>query len=202
MTSNERRCWSYFEWKEGENNRHSKIRAWKNPCKSMGECVFWWSNNIFFIMQLNTQVLEEKGLKLNPAPAPVGSYVNCIRTGNYLHLSGGISINGDVSYFGKLGQDVSIEDGQKAAQAAILNRLAVIEAELGGFEKMKKIVAINGFVNCTPDFTDQAKVLNGASDLLVALFGPEAAHSRSAVGVVSLPLGVAVEINMIVEIEA
>lgn len=154
-------------------------------------------------MQLNTAVLAEKGLKLNPAPAPVGSYVNCIRTGNYLHLSGGISINGDdVSYFGKLGQDVSIEDGQKAAQAAILNRLAVIEAELGGFEKLKKIVAINGFVNCTPDFTDQAKVLNGASDLLVALFGPEAAHSRSAVGVVSLPLGVAVEINMIVEIEA
>ena len=153
-------------------------------------------------MQLNTAVLAEKGLKLNPAPAPVGSYVNCIRTGNYLHLSGGISINGDVSYFGKLGQDVSIEDGQKAAQAAILNRLAVIEAELGGFEKLKKIVAINGFVNCTPDFTDQAKVLNGASDLLVSLFGPEAAHSRSAVGVVSLPLGVAVEINMIVEIEA
>ena len=89
---------------------------------------------------------------------------------------------------------------QKAAQAAILNRLAVIQAELGGFEKMTKIVAVNGFVNCTPDFTDQAKVLNGASDLLVELFGPEAAHSRSAVGVVSLPLGVAVEINMIVEI--
>lgn len=153
-------------------------------------------------MQLNREVLAEMGLKLNPAPAPVGSYVNCIRTGNYLHLSGGISINGDVSYFGKLGKNVSIEDGQKAAQAAILNRLAVIEAELGGFEKMKKVVAINGFVNCTPDFTDQAKVLNGASDLLVALFGPEAAHSRSAVGVVSLPLGVAVEINMIVEIEA
>lgn len=152
-------------------------------------------------MKLNNDVLEQKGLKLNPAPQPVGSYVQCIRTGNYLHLSGGISINGDVSYYGKLGKDVSIEDGQKAAQAAILNRLAVIEAELGSFTPLKKIVAINGFVNCTPDFTDQAKVLNGASDLLVELFGPEAAHSRSAVGVVSLPLGVAVEINMIVEID-
>ena len=151
-------------------------------------------------MQLNTEVLEKKGLKLNPAPAPVGSYVQCIRTGNYLHLSGGISVNGDVAVYGKLGADVSIEEGQKAAQAAILNRLAVIQAELGGFEKMTKIVAVNGFVNCTPDFIDQAKVLNGASDLLVELFGPEAAHSRSAVGVVSLPLGVAVEINMIVEI--
>ncbi len=152
-------------------------------------------------MEFNYDVLEKKGLKLNPAPQPVGSYVQCIRTGNYLHLSGGISVNGDVAYYGKLGRDVSIEDGQKAAEAAILNRLAVIEAELDGFAALRKIVAINGFVNCTPDFTNQAKVLNGASDLLVALFGPEAAHSRSAVGVVSLPLGVAVEINMIVEIE-
>lgn len=151
-------------------------------------------------MKLNREVLEAKGLKLHAAPKPVGSYVQCIRTGNYLHLSGGISVNGDVAYYGKLGKDVSIEDGQRAAQAAILNRLAVIEAELGSFEPLRRIVAVNGFVNSTPDFIDQAKVLNGASDLLVELFGPEAAHSRSAVGVVSLPLGVAVEINMIVEI--
>lgn len=152
-------------------------------------------------MKLNQEVLEKKGLKLYPAPRPVGSYVQCIRTGNYLHLSGGISVNGEESYYGKLGKDVSIEEGQKAAAAAILNRLAVIEGELGSFEPLRRIVAVNGFVNCTPDFTDQAKVLNGASDLLVELFGPEAAHSRSAVGVVSLPLGVAVEINMIVEID-
>ncbi len=152
-------------------------------------------------MQLNYDILEKKGLKLNPAPKPVGSYVQCIRTGNYLHLSGGISVNGDVAVYGKLGKDVSIEQGQQAAAAAILNRLAVIEAELGSFAPLRKIVAVNGFVNCTPDFTDQAKVLNGASDLLVELFGPEAAHSRSAVGVASLPLGVAVEINMIVEID-
>ena len=125
----------------------------------------------------------------------------CIRTGNYLHLSGGISINGDVAIYGKLGAEVSIEEGQRAAQAAILNRLAVIQAELGSFAPLRKIVAVNGFVNCTPDFTDQAKVLNGASDLLVELLGPEAAHTRSAVGVPSLPLGVAVEINMIVEFD-
>lgn len=152
-------------------------------------------------MKLNEEVLAKKGLKLYAAPKPVGSYVQCIRTGNYLHLSGGISVNGDEAYYGKLGREVSIEDGQKAAAAAILNRLAVIEAELGSFAPLRRIVAVNGFVNCTPDFTDQAKVLNGASDLLVELFGPEAAHSRSAVGVVSLPLGVAVEINMIVEID-
>lgn len=152
-------------------------------------------------MQLNSDVLREKGLKLYPAPRPVGSYVQCIRTGNFLHLSGGISVNGEEAYYGKLGKDVTVEEGQKAAAAAILNRLAVIQSELGGFDALKKIVAVNGFVNCTPDFTDQAKVLNGASDLLVELFGPEAAHSRSAVGVASLPLGVAVEINMIVEVE-
>lgn len=153
-------------------------------------------------MQFNSDLLAEKGLELYPAPSPVGSYVQCIRTGNYLHLSGGISINGDEAYYGKLGKDVSIEQGQKAAAAAILNRLAVIQSALGGsFDRLVRIVAVNGFVNCTPDFTDQAKVLNGASDLLVELFGPEAAHTRSAVGVASLPLGVAVEINMIVEIE-
>lgn len=152
-------------------------------------------------MKLNQEVLEKKGLQILPAPKPVGSYVQCIRTGNYLHLSGGISVNGDEAYYGKLGKDVSVEEGQKAAAAAILNRLAVIRGELGSFEPMRRIVAVNGFVNCVPDFTDQAKVLNGASDLLVELFGPEAAHSRSAVGVASLPLGVAVEINMIVEID-
>lgn len=151
-------------------------------------------------MQFHYDILEKKGLKLFPAPQPVGSYVQCIRTGNYLHLSGGISVNGEEAYYGKLGREVSVEEGQKAAAAAILNRLAVIESELGGFEALKRIVAVNGFVNCTPDFTDQAKVLNGASDLLTELFGEEARHSRSAVGVSSLPLGVAVEINMIVEI--
>ncbi len=152
-------------------------------------------------MKFNYDVLEKKGLKLFPAPKPVGSYVQCIRTGNYLHLSGGVSINGDEAYYGKLGKDVSVEEGQKAAAAAILNRLAVIEGELGGFDALRRVVAVNGFVNCTPDFTDQAKVLNGASDLLVELLGPEAAHTRSAVGVPSLPLGVAVEINMIVEFD-
>lgn len=153
------------------------------------------------IMKLNQEVLAAKGLVFLPAPQPVGSYVQCIRTGNYLHLSGGISVRGETAFYGKLGKDVDIPTGQQAAATAIMNRLDVILGELGSFDRLKRIVALNGFVNCTPDFTDQAKVINGASDLLVELFGPEAAHSRSAVGVVSLPLGVAVEINLIVEIE-
>ncbi len=152
-------------------------------------------------MQLNEQILLDKSLSLLPAPTPVGSYVQCIRTGNYLHLSGGVAINGDESIYGKLGDDVSIEQGQRAAALCVMNRLSVIKAELGSFAPIRRIVAVNGFVNCTPDFIDQAKVLNGASDLLVELFGPEAAHSRSAVGVISLPLGVAVELNMVLEID-
>lgn len=152
-------------------------------------------------MQLNEELLKQRGLTIPEAPAPVGSYVQCVRTGNLLHLSGGISVNGDESYYGKLGKDLTVEQGQQAARAAILNRLGVIRAELGSFRPLTRIVAVNGFVHCTPDFTEQAKVLNGASDLLVDLFGAEAAHSRSAVGVVSLPLGVAVEINMIVEFD-
>lgn len=152
-------------------------------------------------MQLNEEILKQRGLTIPEAPAPVGSYVQCVRTGNLLHLSGGISVNGDRAFYGKLGTELTVEQGQQAAVTAILNRLGVIRAELGSFAPLTRIVAVNGFVNCTPDFTDQAKVLNGASDLLVELFGPVAAHSRSAVGVVSLPLGVAVEINMIVEFD-
>ena len=152
-------------------------------------------------MQLNQDILRTRGLQIPEPPSPVGSYVQCVRTGNLLHLSGGISVNGESSFYGKLGRDLTVEQGQQAAAAAILNRLGVIKAELGGFAPLRRIVAVNGFVNCTPDFTDQAKVLNGASDLLVELFGQEAAHSRSAVGVASLPLGVAVEINMIVEFD-
>lgn len=152
-------------------------------------------------MIFNNDVLTARGLKLNPAPAPVGSYVQCIQSGNQLYLSGGVSINGSEAYYGKVGEDVDVPTAQKAAAAAILNRLAVIERELDGFDRLVKIVAVNGFVNSAPNFTDQALVLNGASDLLVALFGPEAAHTRTAVGVASLPLNVAVEISMIVEIE-
>lgn len=152
-------------------------------------------------MIFNSDVLTARGLKLNPAPAPVGSYVQCIQSGNQLYLSGGVSINGSEAYYGKVGEDVDVPTAQKAAAAAILNRLAVIERELDGFDRLVKIVAVNGFVNSAPNFTDQALVLNGASDLLVELFGPEAAHTRTAVGVASLPLNVAVEISMIVEIE-
>lgn len=152
-------------------------------------------------MIFNNDRLIELGLSIHPAPEPVGSYVQCVQANGLLFLSGGISVNGDQGIYGKVGQDIDLATAQQAARYALLNRLAVIEKHLGGFDLLTRIVAVNGFVNCTPDFTDHAKVLNGASDLLVELFGPEAAHSRTAVGVASLPLNVAVEISMIVECE-
>lgn len=146
------------------------------------------------------QRLEEKGYKLNPAPAPVGSYVQCVRTGNLLHLSGGISVNGEDSFYGKVGQELTLEQGQAAARAAILNRLAVVEQAVGSLEKITRIVALNGFVNAGPEFYDHPKVLNGASDLLLEIFGEIGRHSRTAVGVSALPLNVAVEISLVVEV--
>lgn len=147
------------------------------------------------------QKLEEKGYILHSAPAPVGSYVQCVRSGNLLYLSGGISINGDESYYGKVGQDITLEQGQSAARAAILNRLAVVEQEIGSLDKVAKIVALNGFVNAGPEFYDHPKVLNGASDLLLEIFGDIGRHSRTAVGVSALPLNVAVEISLVVEVK-
>ena len=146
------------------------------------------------------QRLSDLGYAIYDAPAPVGSYVQCVRTGNLLHLSGGISVNGDDKYFGKVGQDLTVEEGQAAARAAMLNRLAVIVQAVGSLEKVSRIVAVNGFVNAGPDFYDHPKVLNGASDLLVEAFGEIGRHSRTAVGVSALPLNVAVEISMVVEV--
>ena len=143
----------------------------------------------FSIMDKIRQRLSDLGYAIYDAPAPVGSYVQCVRTGNLLHLS-----------FGKVGQDLTVEEGQAAARAAVLNRLAVIVQAVGSLEKVSRIVAVNGFVNAGPDFYDHPKVLNGASDLLVEAFGEIGRHSRTAVGVSALPLNVAVEISMVVEV--
>ena len=158
------------------------------------------STQLLLYMDKIRQRLSDLGYAIYDAPAPVGSYVQCVRTGNLLHLSGGISVNGDDKYFGKVGQELTVEEGQAAARAAILNRLAVIVQAVGSLEKVSRIVAVNGFVNAGPDFYDHPKVLNGASDLLVEAFGEIGRHSRTAVGVSALPLNVAVEISMVVEV--
>lgn len=141
------------------------------------------------------------GLTLPAVPVPIAAYVNCVRGGNLLFLSGGLPIDGDTKVIGKVPTDVSIEQAQAGSRIAILNRLAVVQQEIGSLDKVKQIVTLNGFVNSEPDFHGHPQVINGASELLVEIFGEKGKHSRTALGVAALPLNVAVEINLIVEVE-
>ncbi|RYD36480.1 MAG: RidA family protein [Verrucomicrobiaceae bacterium] len=145
--------------------------------------------------------LASLGLTLPAVPAPVAAYVNCVRTGNLLFLSGGLPIDGDKKVIGRVPTDVSIEEAREGARIIILNRLAIIQEEIGSLDKVKRIVALNGFVSSEPDFYGHPQVINGASELLVEILGDKGKHSRTALGVAALPLNVAVEINLIVEVE-
>jgi enamine deaminase RidA (YjgF/YER057c/UK114 family) len=148
-----------------------------------------------------TQNLQRLGLSLPVVPVPVAAYVNAVRTGNLLFLSGGLPIDGDRKVIGQVPRDVSIEEAQEAARMIILNRLAVIEAEVGSIDRVTRVVSLSGFVNSAADFYDHPKVINGASELLLEIFGEKGKHSRTALGAAALPLNVAVEINLVVEVE-
>ncbi|WP_296990376.1 RidA family protein, partial [Thalassospira sp. UBA1131] len=118
-----------------------------------------------------------------------------------VHISGQITMeNGELKFIGKLGADYDVETGQKAARLCALNLVAQLKAAIGDLDKVTRVVKLNAFVNSAPDFTDQPKVVNGASDTMVEIFGDAGKHARSAVGVAALPLGVAVEIDGIFEI--
>jgi enamine deaminase RidA (YjgF/YER057c/UK114 family) len=145
--------------------------------------------------------IEALGLSLPEVPAPVAAYVNCVRSGNLLFLSGGLPIDGERKVLGQVPRDVSVEQAQEGARIIILNRLAVVKQELGSLDRVKQIVALNGFVNSAPDFYGHPQVINGASELLIEIFGDKGKHSRTALGAAALPLNVAVEINLIVEVE-
>ncbi len=149
--------------------------------------------------------LQQWGLSLPEAPpAAAGyNYVPYVLSGTSLYIAGQIPfVNGVKGHFGKLGDSMDIEQGKRAAQACALNILAQALAAAGGDEsKISRCVTVGGFVNCTPDFTDMSAVLNGASDLLVHALGERGKHARFAVGVPSLPLGVAVEIDAVFEIQ-
>ncbi len=146
--------------------------------------------------------IEEMGLTLPDVPAPLAAYVPGQKGGRFIFTAGQLPIQGgELKYKGKLGQDYSVEEGHEAAKIAFLNCLGVIKKIVGDLDKVKQVVKINGFVNSVPDFTDQPKVLNGASELCVELFGKKGEHARAAVGSISLPMGAAVEVEMIVEIQ-
>ena len=142
-------------------------------------------------------MLEELGIKLVPSRKPLGNYVSCVRTGNLIYTSGQTVDQ----YHGKLGMDVSIEEGYLAARQAMINLLCILKDELGELSNVKRIVKLFGMVNSAPNFTEQPKVINGASDLLVEVFGEKGIHARSAVGMAQLPNNSAVELELIVEVE-
>jgi enamine deaminase RidA (YjgF/YER057c/UK114 family) len=150
--------------------------------------------------------LAELNLTLPPAPTPVANYIPAVQVGNLLFVSGhgpGVLKNGKLEYIrGKLGKDLTVEQGYEAAKQVTLNILQSIKGAIGDLDKVRRIVKVLGFVNCTADFPDHPKVINGASDLLVALYGERGRHARSAVGMNQLPFGIAVEIEMVVEVEA
>jgi enamine deaminase RidA (YjgF/YER057c/UK114 family) len=146
--------------------------------------------------------LKELGIDLPPAPNPVANYVNGVRTGNLIFLAGKGPKRSDGSEItGKLGDDITIEQGYEAARLTAINQMAVLKEMLGDLGKVKRVVKVLGMVNSDPDFVEQPAVINGFSDLIVDVFGERGRHARAAVGMASLPRGQAVEIEMIVEVE-
>ena len=157
-------------------------------------------------MTVTTQAIEAKlaelGLSLPEAAAPVAAYVPAVEAGGMLHLSGQLPFKDGQVMTGRLGDTVDLAFGQEAAQRCGLMLLAQIRNALGGFERVERIVKLGVFVASTPDFTDQPKVGNGASELMAAVLGDAGRHARSAVGVAALPLGAAVEVDAIVQLRA
>ena len=149
-----------------------------------------------------TARLQDLEIELPQATAPVANYVPYVITGNLVFISGQIPfLNGEIRYIGKLGENISLAEAQKAARLCGINLLAQLKNACDGdLDRVTQVIKINGFVNGTPDFTDQALVINGTSDLMFDVFQDKGKHARAAVGCIALPLGAAVEVDAIFEI--
>lgn len=148
------------------------------------------------------QKLKELGIELPAVSKPIANYVSAVRTGNLIFLAGKGPSKADGSYItGKPGKELTIQEGYEAARLTAINQLAALKAAIGDLNKVKRIVKVLGMVNSWPDFKDHPKVINGFSDLIVSVFGEKGKHARSAVGMCSLPMNMAVEVEMIVEVE-
>ncbi|HZY79152.1 MAG TPA: RidA family protein [Cyclobacteriaceae bacterium] len=146
--------------------------------------------------------LKDLGITLMEPSKPIANYVKAVRTGNLIFLAGHGPVKTDGSYVtGKVGKELTIEQGYDAARLTAVGLLSTLKAEIGDFNKVKRIVKVLGMVNCPAEFADHPKVINGCSDLLVAVFGDKGKHARSAVGMNSLPMNTSVEIEIIVEVE-
>jgi enamine deaminase RidA (YjgF/YER057c/UK114 family) len=145
--------------------------------------------------------LKALGVRLPSAPAPMANYVRAVRTGNLLFTAGaGPLQDGQLAFVGKVGRDLTVEQGQQAARLVGINLLASVREALGSLDHVKRVVKVLGMVNATETFGEHSKVMNGFSDLMVEVFGDAGRHARSAVGMGSLPFGIAVEIEMVVEV--
>jgi enamine deaminase RidA (YjgF/YER057c/UK114 family) len=162
--------------------------------------ILFWSFEL--IAQDAETNLKVKGIVLTPPSSPVANYVNAVRVGNLIFLAGKGPQKADNTYIsGKVGKDLTIEQGYEAARLTAINHLSVLKNELGSLNKVKRIVKVLGMVNCTEDFKDQPKVINGYSDMMVEIFCEKGKHARSAVGMAALPFNMAVEVEVIVEVE-
>lgn len=147
-------------------------------------------------------ILDSLGITLPTPSKPVANYVNAVTTGNLVFMAGkGPTRDDGTGVTGKLGQDLGIPEGYEAARLVGINQLAALKAEIGDLNRVKRIVKVLGMVNSAPDFVDQPKVINGFSDLMVEVFGERGKHARAAVGMAALPSNIAVEIEMIVEVQ-
>jgi enamine deaminase RidA (YjgF/YER057c/UK114 family) len=147
------------------------------------------------------QRLSQMGVTLPTPAAPIAAYVPCVRTGSLVFVSGQLPREGGtLLHPGKLGADVTVEQGQAAARAAAINALAVLQSEIGPLDRVVRIVRLNGYVASEPGFTEHSKVIDGASAFLQEVFGDAGRHSRVAIGVASLPVNAPVEVDLIVEI--
>lgn len=145
--------------------------------------------------------IESLGLRLPPPPKPVALYVPAVQTGNLLFTSGILPFREEELVFaGRLGESVSVEEGQEAARVALLNALSVIRGELGRLDRIERIIRLTGYIASAPGFTQQPAVLNGASELLVSIFGAAGPHTRVAIGASALPLGSCLEIELTVQV--
>jgi enamine deaminase RidA (YjgF/YER057c/UK114 family) len=146
--------------------------------------------------------LKELNIELFTPGKPIANYVKAVRTGNLLFLAGHGPTKADGSNItGKVGKDLTVEQGYEAAKQTAIALLSTVKAEIGDLNKVKRIVKVNAWVNCHADFTDQPKVVNGFSDLMVAVFGEKGKHARAALGTNALPMNIAVEIEMVIELE-
>lgn len=173
----------------------------KNPKNFLAFIALLISASAFAQVDFDKK-LKDLGITLTEPSKPVANYVKAVRTGNLIYLAGHAPVKPDGTYVtGKVGRDLTVEQGYEAAKLTAISLLSTLKAELGDLNKVKRVVKVLGMVNCHSDFADHPKVINGCSDLLVAVFGDKGKHARSSVGMNSLPLNTSVEIEMVVEVE-